>query len=361
MAGNCAVSHLDHDPTDSPAPGNGLRSPLRCLAVAAEAETVALWASSATLPPRLLAMLPPEGDAALLAPLGTSARFSRYRRADLFLCQVHLPGRESGTVDLVLGWRQRGWKVAELEPWLRATAASLALAATARLEREQLVRGAILGERERLAHELHDGPAQALLCVSMEAHLLSRAVQSGDLERARAAADRIRAELSSLYREFRAAIADLNARTTLAVGLVCAAQQLVERLHRSGIRTELVIEDPGWALPPLAEVQALRVLQEALANVQRHAHARHCLVRLGRRERRPFFEVIDDGGGFEPGKRRSPLQGRFGLQVMNERMRSVGGTLRVTSAPGRGTCITASFPEVSEPGSPGWDHATTDR
>lgn len=344
MPGTRTISHLDLEPTCSVTAGGALASLLSELTAATQADAVALWAGPTDPPAQLLGVAPPDLDVAGFAPLSTRARLAIHDRAGLWLCQVRTEVPGGWTVDLVLGRRQRPWVAAEIEGWLTATATGIALAAGAALERENVMQSAILGERERLAHELHDGPAQALLYVSMEVHLLERAVQRGDLERARNAAERIRAELSSLYREFRAAIADLNVRTALTHGLVCAAEQLVDRLQRCGIQAELLVEDPAWAVPPVAEVQALRVLQEALGNVQRHAQARRCTVRLGRRHGRCFLEVVDDGQGFEPRSRGGPAHGRFGLHVMNERVRSVGGTLRVTSAVGRGTRVTAVFP-----------------
>jgi len=93
-------------------------------------------------------------------------------------------------------------------------------------------------------------------------------------------------------------------------------------------------------LPAGTEVVLLRVCQEALANVRKHAAARQVSVRLRYADATVRLTVTDDGRGFDP----HAANGGYGLKGMLERVRQAGGTIKLTSAPGAGTEVSAEVP-----------------
>jgi signal transduction histidine kinase len=117
-------------------------------------------------------------------------------------------------------------------------------------------------------------------------------------------------------------------------------RQAEEFSDRFGVRVDCHVEvvEP---LPPRVSVEILRVLQEALNNVRKHASARRIVVRLGYRRRSITLSVRDDGHGFDASARPG-----YGQQSMVERAQSIGGRLTISSAPGQGTTVTLRVPAV---------------
>ncbi len=192
-------------------------------------------------------------------------------------------------------------------------------------------------ERERLARELHDGLAQALGVV------YAYAQRRADDGSARRSLERI-AEISSrAYEEVRQAIYGLRLahHTDLAEAI---GEYLREFTRQTGLPVELRIDDPrATGLPMETEVQAVRIVQEALANIWRHARATSASVRFALEGDDVVVSIEDDGVGFviDPsGEQRR----HFGLMTMRERAESVGGGLTIATAPGKGTQITARLP-----------------
>ena len=97
-------------------------------------------------------------------------------------------------------------------------------------------------------------------------------------------------------------------------------------------------------LPSAAEIQVMRIIQEALSNVRKHAKATQVVVKVSRTGDELRIEVSDNGSGFDPATRLSTGWPRFGLQTMRERAEAVGGAFSVQSAPGRGTKVMVILP-----------------
>lgn len=198
----------------------------------------------------------------------------------------------------------------------------------------------ILTERDRIARELHDSIAQVLGHI----HLRLRALEGG-LDRGT-----VRAEVGDLadvadeaYRDVREAILGLRETISGEGGLEGALREYLAKYSRqSGIRTELLVaRGAGKLLGPRAEVQLLRVAQEALTNVRKHAAASHVTVRITARRDGPELVVEDDGAGFDPATIETTMAGGFGLTAMRERVEQIGGSLTIESRPGTGTRIIA--------------------
>ncbi|HTP00178.1 MAG TPA: histidine kinase [Anaerolineales bacterium] len=230
--------------------------------------------------------------------------------------------------------------------WLECMADQVIIAIQHGLMTEQLQSYSITEERARIAREMHDGLAQVLGYLNLEVQTLDALLQQGKK-------DAIRTELGQMRDAVRVANDDvreniLSLRTTLAnkKGLVSAIDEYLSEFGiQTGIQTEFDNRVAGdLDLASLAEVQLVCILQEALANVRKHAGAASVSVRIEKRmtagEEFISMRITDDGVGFAA----RDTKRNFGLQTMRERARSVQGTLIVHSAPGKGTTIESSFP-----------------
>ena len=138
-----------------------------------------------------------------------------------------------------------------------------------------------------------------------------------------------------------------------------AIRDYLGRLPRMpGCEIELRVVDDGEnvSLPPATEIQLVRIVQEALSNVRKHAEASHVEVVVGADGEEVELEIVDDGHGFDPLLRDPTGWPRLGLQTMRERAQAIGGALDLVSAPGHGTRIAvhagARDEEVAGAGAP---------
>jgi len=97
-------------------------------------------------------------------------------------------------------------------------------------------------------------------------------------------------------------------------------------------------------LQPMAELQLLRIVQEALTNLRKHPRATEVTVQLARLDGTVCVRVADNGIGFDPGALERGQIPRFGIATMRERAEAMGGRLQVTSLPGKGTTVEAVLP-----------------
>jgi signal transduction histidine kinase len=210
---------------------------------------------------------------------------------------------------------------------------------------------AITEERSRLAREMHDGLAQILGYLSLEVQTLGILAQQNDRQQLIERLTKARAEIAEAHAEVRENI--LSLRTTLAgdIGLVPALQQYVDGFgEQTGIGIMVVNGVKGEPrISPLAETHLVRIVQEALTNVRKHAHARHVSVELKAPNGHLAVIISDDGVGFAG----QPRDDHLGLRIMHERANSVGGTVAVRSRPGGGTEVHVSIPLVSDSGGKG--------
>jgi len=199
-------------------------------------------------------------------------------------------------------------------------------------------------ERQRLAHELHDTLAQGLAGVMLQ---LDAAEQYLDGDAARLVA-RARETAGSCLADTRRAVAALRPEQLDGATFAEVVTQVCTRwAETTGVTANCVVLGSIRRCLPRVEVVALRVVQETLANVGKHAGAGEVTVTVTVEYRATELRltVRDDGVGFDPGDRPS---GRFGLTTMRERVASVGGTLSVTSTPGAGATVAAFLPTTGE-------------
>jgi signal transduction histidine kinase len=230
----------------------------------------------------------------------------------------------------------------EHEALLQALAASAATAvANARtVERERLHHSlrASEAERRRWARELHDETLQGLASARL---LLTTALERGDEGSVRETAAAVAAQLGRDVEALRALISELRPAALDELGLQPALESLVDRIATvEGLETTLRVQLGNARLDADLETIVYRLVQEALSNVAKHAHATSVAVTVERVEFEVHLCVQDDGRGFDPDAATSG----FGLVGMQERAVLVGGELTAEPAPGGGSIVCAVLP-----------------
>jgi signal transduction histidine kinase len=205
---------------------------------------------------------------------------------------------------------------------------------------------ATVQERHRIAQELHDSLAQVLAYLHLQARTAMGLLREGRDAMAQRVLEETALAADGAYRDVREAILGLRETLSSSRDLVGSLAQYLQRFGRqAGLETHF-LSPPQLSvrLSPEAEVQLLRVVQEALTNVRKHAAARHVSLRLEEVDGWLQVGVEDDGRGFAAAPQREANEYGYGLRVMRERAESVGGRLEVNSAPGEGTCVTVRLP-----------------
>ena len=216
-----------------------------------------------------------------------------------------------------------------------------------REERVALRQHAITEERERIGRELHDGMAQVLGYVNTKAMATRLLVKSRQWEAADGNLRQLEEAARSLLVDVRAAILGLRLTGLSEAGLPAMLREFtVQYSLLTGLPVELDIapEVNDVSLPADVELQLLRIVQEALANVRKHAEATHAEVSL--RADSGFLEltVTDDGQGFDPNNVTQNERAHFGLSTLRERAGAIGALLTLDSCPGSGTCVFVRLP-----------------
>jgi signal transduction histidine kinase len=212
---------------------------------------------------------------------------------------------------------------------------------TARLhEREQQI--AVMQERNHLARDLHDSVTQSLYGVSLYAEVALQLLRSGEPEKASKNLKELKAMSLDALAEMRLLIYELRPSVFEAEGLVAALQARLDAVEgRVGLETNFVIEGDVSLSPPV-EQGLYRIVQEALNNVLKHAHARAVTVTLQQQKHMVCLEVADDGVGFDPVA--ACEAGCMGLHGMKERAQEMGAEFEIISRAGSGAKVIVRRP-----------------
>jgi signal transduction histidine kinase len=200
-------------------------------------------------------------------------------------------------------------------------------------------------ERKRIARELHDDTAQALTSILVRLRLLEHS--TGDAEVLQNVVE-LRELTAGALDSVRRMAMDLRPAALDDLGLVPALQAYAQKVSQSWpLDVTVAVDGVNRRLPADVELVLYRVVQEALANVLKHASAATARVSLSRRRNEVVLCVQDNGTGFDPKEDKHSDGTGLGLFGMQERLALVGGDVRLESAKGSGTTITARVPLVS--------------
>ncbi len=247
---------------------------------------------------------------------------------------------------IVLGSRRQETFLRQQMRLVSAIAAQAALLAQNARLYARLEHQAILAERGRLAREMHDGLAQTLGYLKMRASQIAGWVDAGQTDRAADALHELAQTANNAYLDLRTALDGLR--------LSLDAQRdadFVPQLRRcaadfenqTGMAVTLTLNaEAEPTLSMAARSHLLRIVQETLTNIRKHAHATRVTLALVAQDNRAKLLIEDDGQGFDAG--RDIPDTRHGLRMMQERADLLGAELQVSSAPGNGTRISIEWP-----------------
>ena len=200
-------------------------------------------------------------------------------------------------------------------------------------------------ERKRIARELHDDTVQSLIAMGQRIELVKEMLDNSDEARTRLG--EVRAMVTGAIASVRQFSRDLRPLTLEDLGLTAAMQYLVNQLAQSeGIEVNLEVEGKIEDLPTDVEVAIYRILQEALNNIKKHAHASWVNVVAQFTPQQIELTVRDNGRGFEVPETLTDFasNGSFGMMGLQERARLFGGNVFVQSAPKQGTIVQLVIP-----------------
>jgi signal transduction histidine kinase len=204
--------------------------------------------------------------------------------------------------------------------------------------------GAQEDERKRLARELHDETSQTLNALVMR---LETAVAAFPAEAARQRLSEAKQLTVHALDELHRLIYDLRPSVLDDLGLLSAVRWYAERhLEPLGVAVRWEFSGVERRVQPEIETALFRVMQEAITNIEKYAHAESVLIQCVLRDDSLAFEIEDDGDGFDPASLPSAGDARrgLGLMGMRERVELLGGTIAIDAAPGAGVRIAVTVP-----------------
>jgi ligand-binding sensor domain-containing protein len=257
-------------------------------------------------------------------------------------------------------WNTEGAALAfELRPhfyqtlWFYALLLAAAVGVVVLLLRLRLRRAegefrAVLGERNRIAREIHDTLAQGYVGISVQLEVLSELLRHHKPEAAAKHLDLTRGYVREGLAEARQSIWALRSQDAGETTLPVRLRRLVEAETGHELETNFSLFGAYRPMLPETEREFLRVAQEAIHNVKKHAAARHLAVQLEYGQEEIALDVRDDGRGFVASEEMKSTPGHYGMTGMRERAAAIGGTLEVASEPGVGTTVRLLAPAPGE-------------
>jgi PAS domain S-box-containing protein len=204
-------------------------------------------------------------------------------------------------------------------------------------------------ERRRLSQELHEEMGQTLLAMKLRLSVIKEKLQSGKQVRQQSFVgdcDRLSQYLQDMVDNIRRLSRDLSPAILVDLGLPAAIKNLCEEFckHHENIQScSCNVDEIHGVLPKQDQVNIYRIVQESLDNIGKHSDATQLWLAITKQEDRISFELEDNGKGFDPDNFRSPAIG-LGLATLEERVRILGGTLRLESKKSEGTRVRFDIP-----------------
>jgi signal transduction histidine kinase len=208
-----------------------------------------------------------------------------------------------------------------------------------------------------LANELHDGISQSLAFLNMQAQTAQMYLNDGNSEAAQASLERLTNAAGEIHESTRQMIGNLLAVNLVPENFSGTLRQIIDHfVQETGLSVDFQVNGDFDRegdkisyfnnLPQPVEAQFVRIIQEALTNVRKHAcGATKVSIHLKTYDGQAVLTITDNGSGFDPSKMNTEGN-RYGLQVMRQRAASIGGQVSIYSAKGEGTRIEVCVPIV---------------
>lgn len=206
---------------------------------------------------------------------------------------------------------------------------------------------ATLEERYRLAREMHDGLAQALVYLNLKARIIQKNIENDQKELALNNLKEFRRIAQDAVNEIRQNI--FNLKTPPGEESSCFLEWIDEYLNYFGTTNSLKTEfkcdcTENIILSTEVKVQLIRIIQEALANIRKHAQASEASIHLNKNREKIILKIIDNGKGINVKDLQKVKKEHFGLGIMAERARSIGGSLEIKNNDPSGTIVELQIP-----------------
>lgn len=204
-------------------------------------------------------------------------------------------------------------------------------------------------ERQRVARDIHDGPAQSLSNLALKCEICEKLIDV-DIEQARGEIRGLKQLVRGCLREIRKIIFDLRPMSLDDLGLIPTLQQYTEQfMEETEIDIILDTYSKDISIDSIIEVAIFRIVQEALNNIEKYANAKQVYISLRIREDMLLGAIIDNGVGFDNDKKQVKYNkeagsGGFGIYGMRQRAELLKGKLKVHSQPGKGTTVRLEIP-----------------
>ena len=207
---------------------------------------------------------------------------------------------------------------------------------------------ATLNERDRLAQELHDNVAQSLGYINLQLSAVNQMLASGKIDEAQTSLRHIKQVVGDTYTDVREEIFNMRSAEMMGLGILHTLREYIRKynkFYKLDINLEIETDEALLDFPPNVETQLIRIIQEALINVRKHAGVSEALIRIQAEDNQLSFIIEDRGEGFanEPPLTPDGKSG-FGLQIMAERAESVGGILQIDTPSEGGTRVIIWLP-----------------
>lgn len=206
-------------------------------------------------------------------------------------------------------------------------------------------------ERQRLARDIHDGPAQSMANIIVKTELCERLMDI-DQVRAKSELENLKVIVKDTLKDVREIIFDLRPMSLDDLGLIPTLERYIYDFSEdTGIETSLKIIGTEYKLEPAIEVAIFRIIQESLNNISKHSRATNASVIIEFTRERLNLSIMDNGIGFdleEVDKLHSRKTGGFGLMNIRERAELLEGKLQIKTSPDTGTKLNIYIPIIKE-------------
>lgn len=204
---------------------------------------------------------------------------------------------------------------------------------------------AVSMERDRIARDMHDSLVQSLFSMLILIETSKREIETNPKSAANKL-EELKSNLQTTIKETREYIYELYPHAVTDIGLKSAIQRVISTLSSSGVEFEYEIEDLPGNIPLKIENSALRIVQEAVTNAIKHGESQKVSIEVNFEDSLLKIVIKDNGKGFDPDEVNKKIRDgkHIGIKSMVERARQVGGSIKLSSSPRKGTIVKATLP-----------------